>query len=573
MKRLDELYEELIEYYSRFYALPRPRLEKKISELQERGYSREEAIVELYKEVFGVEEVKIAEEIKIEKPKVEVTKHSLLNLLSYSYNAYTHSPCLVLSIIFKDSLNYISSALIFIISLYLLNEVFKFGGFLNPSKLSTLIQENIYLIAMSSILGFLVFVLVRAVSSSVYWSIMVSSSAKLFKHERITLRDLIGGLGLLPRVLKAELIAQLIRFLAFIPVITLIVHTLANIENLLKLSIVPFTFISIILSTLLVLVVCLVIYLVLFILTIFVPHEVIISNKKTLEAILGSFKIARKSIRQVVVYIILLILTFLCAALISGIFRLIHVSICTLISFIISMLVIPTLDIALTGVYLQWIGQRIELWEYPGRISEFFKRYLKGSLKEVVNFIKSLENLPFIISAVILFMSFYALGLYLGGTYFAPLMRGIVRLRGSCPGGSCEGFFRGALPLFLTLEIFFNNWKIAMISSLGGLFYVVPPLSTFVSGLFLGLVASRLKLVEFLVLIMPHGCLELSAFVLSVAAGIKFSFITLANRSKISEALRETTLIAIGLAMPLIAAAFIEAFVTPQLAKLLLGWS
>ena len=64
MKSLDDLYEELVEYYTKFYTLPGVHVEIEISKLQERGYSRKEAIIKLYKEVFKVKDVKVIEEVE-----------------------------------------------------------------------------------------------------------------------------------------------------------------------------------------------------------------------------------------------------------------------------------------------------------------------------------------------------------------------------------------------------------------------------------------------------------------------------------------------------------------------------
>jgi len=59
MKRLSELYEELVEHYAKFCTMPGVRVEVEILRLQERGYSREEAIVELYKRALRVGEVEV----------------------------------------------------------------------------------------------------------------------------------------------------------------------------------------------------------------------------------------------------------------------------------------------------------------------------------------------------------------------------------------------------------------------------------------------------------------------------------------------------------------------------------
>ena len=121
-------------------------------------------------------------------------------------------------------------------------------------------------------------------------------------------------------------------------------------------------------------------------------------------------------------------------------------------------------------------------------------------------------------------------------------------------------------------EVFLNNWKVAAMCSLGGLFHVVPPLAALVNGLVLGLVTARLEPLEAAILIAPHGAVELPAFVLSVAAGMRLSFYLATRREGLTEALRRAALIAVGLAIPLLAAAVIEAFVTPQLARAVLGW-
>ena len=563
MKKLNELYEELIDYYSRFYVLPKAQVERRIAKLQKLGYSKEEAIIELYKEVFGVKEVKVVEEVKIKRPKVKVERRTLLNLLSYSYNAYTRSPCLVLSVFFKDSLNYVGSAIRFLVVIYLVNEMLRYEKLLS---LGEIILSNINILIVASLLVLITLVLISVAASSVYWSIITSSSVKLFRCEVVRLKDLIESFKFLPKVLKAELLAEFIRSSIFMLIIASRAHTLANLKRIIRLLVLPLMFSPIPLGGLLIFLASLIVYLVLFILTIFVPHEVVIGNKGALRAIIGSFKVARECLRQAIVYIILWSLTLFFAMIISAMLALIHISIFMLISFIVSALIVPTLDIALTGVYLEWTGRRVKLWDYPGRISSVFRRCIEDSLKEVVVFVKSLKNLPFIVLSIILFMSFYALGFHLGSTYFAPLAEELVE------PGKLNPILKEILPISLVLEIFFNNWEIAMISSLGGFFYIVPPLSVIVNGLFLGLVTSRLQPIEFLVVVMPHGCLELTAFILAVATGIKFSFTIMVKRTRIDDVLRETVLMAIGLVIPLIVAAFIEVFITPQLARLLLGW-
>ena len=441
MKKLSELYEELISYYSRFYALPKARVDRKIAELQKLGYSREGAIIKLYKEIFGIEEIKIAEEVRVKIPKVKIGKRTLLNLLPYSYNAYMHSPCLTLSVFFKDSLNYVSAAMRFLVVIYLINEILKYEKSLNPEESTVLALSNISLLLLP------VLVLISVIASSVYWSIITSSSIKLFRCEVIGLKDLIDSLKFLLKVLKAEILAELMKSSVFILIIVSAIHTLTNLEKVVKLLALPLILSPIELGGFSLFLISLIAYLVFFILTIFVPHEVVIGNKGTFEAIIGSFKVARKCLRQIIAYIILWSLIFFFVMVISIMFALVHVSISTLISFIVSALIVPTLDITLTGVYLEWTGRRVKLWNYPGRIILVFRRCIEDSLKEVVVFVKSLKNLPFIVLSIILFMSFYALGSHLGNTYFTPLAEELVE------PGRLNPILKEILPISLVLEL------------------------------------------------------------------------------------------------------------------------
>ena len=83
-------------------------------------------------------------------------------------------------------------------------------------------------------------------------------------------------------------------------------------------------------------------------------------------------------------------------------------------------------------------------------------------------------------------------------------------------------------PALYTL-ILSNNMVVALISFIGGLAILPPLLILFINGVVLGAIAATFTkwytLLEFLLLVLPHGMFEIPAFILACSAGIDLSML------------------------------------------------
>lgn len=139
----------------------------------------------------------------------------------------------------------------------------------------------------------------------------------------------------------------------------------------------------------------------------------------------------------------------------------------------------------------------------------------------------------------------------------------------------------GSISVFALL---FNNWWAMLISAAYGFipFIFLPILSLISNGLILGIfgafyVQNDLGLLTYLAGILPHGIFELPALVLSIACGVALCrnmnrMITgNANRVPMVELLSDLLRVILLLVAPMVvAAAFIECYITPLILSLFL---
>ena len=119
-----------------------------------------------------------------------------------------------------------------------------------------------------------------------------------------------------------------------------------------------------------------------------------------------------------------------------------------------------------------------------------------------------------IISAAVFFCSLFA-GYFLAG-FVDPIMAGTFR-------SFKESISRGQIQL-TTVSIFTNNIKIAFYLYSGGIFAGVTTLYLLAyNGLFIGYVASKFNVGDFIIYTIPHGIFELSGIVIAGAAGLRLA--------------------------------------------------
>lgn len=133
-----------------------------------------------------------------------------------------------------------------------------------------------------------------------------------------------------------------------------------------------------------------------------------------------------------------------------------------------------------------------------------------------------------------------------------------------------------ANPLLAVLLVFMNNLRVALISFFLGPTLLVPILVLYINGYILGafLTHSPNSLAYNLLLIIPHGIIELPAIVMSASLGASIS-LALINKYLFKRDVRVKQLFVmyfkylIPIIIALAVASFVEVFITPLVPKVL----
>ena len=145
------------------------------------------------------------------------------------------------------------------------------------------------------------------------------------------------------------------------------------------------------------------------------------------------------------------------------------------------------------------------------------------------------------------------------------------------PPGDVTGVF-GTVPIdtFATLAV--NNWVVSARLAFGGVALAVPAIVGLAfNGLLVGALAGVSDPMTFLALVAPHGILELPTVALAGGIGIHLGHVGWralrgrADAPAVAEELKRAAVLLVGIALLLVIAAFIEAFVTPRVAAAVVG--
>jgi uncharacterized membrane protein SpoIIM required for sporulation len=145
------------------------------------------------------------------------------------------------------------------------------------------------------------------------------------------------------------------------------------------------------------------------------------------------------------------------------------------------------------------------------------------------------------------------------------------------PSGDVASAF-GAVPIGPFAGIAANNWLVAAESAFAGLVFGVPAAATMLfNGALVGGIAGVYDPAAFLALVAPHGVVELPALAVGGGLGLHLGRVGLdalrgrRSATAVSAALERAFRVLVGLAVAFVAAAFVEAFLTPRLAAWILG--
>jgi uncharacterized membrane protein SpoIIM required for sporulation len=136
----------------------------------------------------------------------------------------------------------------------------------------------------------------------------------------------------------------------------------------------------------------------------------------------------------------------------------------------------------------------------------------------------------------------------------------------------------GAVPLGTFVMLAANNWLVSATAAYGGVALGVPTaVDMLLNGAIVGALYGVTDPLGFVALVAPHGVIELP--VIFVAGGLGFHvagtvgglLVGRRDRADLAAALRLAYRVLLGLAVVLVVAAFIEAFLTPRIAAAVLG--
>jgi len=144
------------------------------------------------------------------------------------------------------------------------------------------------------------------------------------------------------------------------------------------------------------------------------------------------------------------------------------------------------------------------------------------------------------------------------------------------PGGDVGEIF-GTFPLAVFVMLAANNWLVSATAIYGGIALGVPTaVDMLLNGFIVGAVYGVVEPLTFAALVAPHGVIELPAII--IAGGLGFHLaVTVAGvfrgtrtPTELANVLRLAYRVLLGLAVVLVIASFIEAFLTPAIAELVL---
>lgn len=146
------------------------------------------------------------------------------------------------------------------------------------------------------------------------------------------------------------------------------------------------------------------------------------------------------------------------------------------------------------------------------------------------------------------------------------------------PTPADPGMVFGALPLNTFVMLAANNWLVSATATFGGFALGVPTgVDMLLNGGLVGALYGVTDRTAFLALVAPHGVIELPAIFVAGGLGFHIAAVVLgvltggATVTRLVETLRLAYRVLLGLAVVLIVAALIEAFLTPAIAASILG--
>ena len=316
--------------------------------------------------------------------------------------------------------------------------------------------------------------------------------------------------------------------------------------------------------------------------TIYAYPSVILDRISGLAAISRSFRMVSRIPGQSITYLAVRIGTVIAIGIIIISTDLVGLTISTLLLVLVNFLIIPVLHLTKVGIYrgarvreddnLTDEGREWEIMQWRIVMRSVLDKVRVG-LREVKNFTLGISNIPFhFISAILIFSGF------LWGVDVATTGLRDVILSSGYEVGRINPDFQSIVPPFLGIDISFNNWQVSLATAFAGLGLLPTVIGLVFNGFILGVVSQLTpNYTMFLAAIVPHGVLELPAFVLAGSLGLRLGVDVLKTiptrgiSNQLRKDIKQSLYVVIGLAPIFLIAGLIEAVLTPYIMSLY-GW-
>lgn len=229
---------------------------------------------------------------------------------------------------------------------------------------------------------------------------------------------------------------------------------------------------------------------------------------------------------------------------------------------ILALAVAPLLDAFATALYA---GRGVPAAPDRRAIGSRLRGGVRGGWRELWRFVRH-HPVANLLGAVLI-----AAGVAAGYAYTAPMNVSLP------PPTDVAGVF-GVVPIGPFANIAANNWLVSAGTAFGGLAFGVPSAASLLfNGVLIGAIAGLFDRTAFLALVAPHGVLELPAIAVAGGLGLHLGVVgwrSVRGRSDaaaVAAELRRATWVLVGLALVLVVAALVEAFLTPHIAAFVLG--
>ncbi|MDR5673340.1 stage II sporulation protein M [Halalkaliarchaeum sp. AArc-GB] len=294
----------------------------------------------------------------------------------------------------------------------------------------------------------------------------------------------------------------------------------------------------------------------------FVGPAIVVDGRGFFAGLKGGLAFLVREPLAVVAYVVLGLSVLVGLAIVGGVFSLLGAgSVVALLGLVV---VTPLLETTKVSLYAAFRGEELsapapdlrERRPLRFRARDGFAR----GWRELLAFVRETPGLHATIVGV------FAAGIAIGWVVIGGGLVGIVET-------SIDGRLVGTNPIGLFFDFAANNWTVAVLTATGGLAFAVPAaVSILFNGLAFGAIARlEVDLLELLVFVFPHGIVEIPAILIAGALGLWLGLIAFrgvvgrADRVDLADGIRRTYWVLVGIAILILAAAVIEAFVSPYL--------